>query len=1028
MRSKCTWILTLFLALTMNFSFAQEKTVTGTVTEATGPLPGLNVVVKNTNRGVQTDINGTYSIRVSPGEVLEFSYIGFKTREVTVGASNVINVVMELESDVLKEVVIQGAYQNITTNKRNVAAITTISSEMIEERANANVLQSLQGTVAGLNLSTGSGQPGADTTIILRGVGSINGNIEPLFIVDGIPVDEDGFRSINPNDIDTFSILKDASATSIYGNRGANGVILITTKRGRFNEGLRFKYTSQYGETKLQKLNFELMTSSQFLNMQKSFGQGYGATLTDAEIAALSAQTNTYWSDIFFRTGKTQSHDLSISTGSENMNSFSSISYFEQEGIFLGTNFKRFTLRNNVGGKSADGKFNYALNVNLNFSRSNGIDGAGSNAIYFAPFRAAMLGLPYLNPYEPDGSITHDGGIVPGDPSTFTPELAPYVLLNSVKMNTDIEDEFKILTSFNADYEFVKNVRAGVQLGVDYSHFQTLEILHPESILGPFQVDQDAQYGGIHEEASSRDFRFNAVTSLGYSNTFAEKHNFDITLYTEYHKAHYNGFNFAQRGLDPRLVGTGAAFIDGTTVDNLGVVGLENNQPYIPTVGSFNVEEGLFSYFGNMNYDYDGRYGLSATLRRDASFRFVEDNKWGTFWSVGARWNIDEESFMDNSAFNMLKMRASYGTAGNQRISNAQYAALSLTRSLYGSGTGYNGTVSTVATQIGNIDLQWEELAQFNVGVDWGLWNNRFTGQVDYYVKTTSELFDTRPISLVNATSAISANVGKMENRGIEVQMKYVVYDKNDWNVSVNGNFSYNKNKVLDLHESFDGLNFVGGATALGEGEAIGSFYVVEYAGVNPANGNPLFYKADGTLTETLNDADRQFTGKSVYPVWQGGFGTSIGYKGFDFNTQWTFLADVYRNNLDYAQLVETQSFNDDVNRSPDVLNVWQNPGDITDIPRLGSALGSVDYINSTDRFLEDASFLRLRNISLGYSFNQEQLKRWPVTGLRFFIQGENLVTFTKYRGWDAEAGFRTTDRGNYPTPRIYTFGASINF
>jgi hypothetical protein len=333
-----------------------------------------------------------------------------------------------------------------------------------------------------------------------------------------------------------------------------------------------------------------------------------------------------------------------------------------------------------------------------------------------------------------------------------------------------------------------------------------------------------------------------------------------------------------------------------------------------------------------------------------------------------------------------------------------------------------------VPSNIGNSDLQWEELAQANIGVDFGFWNSKLTGTVDVYKKTTSELFQSRAVSLTNATGSIEANIGSMENKGVELQLSYVLFDKNDWNISVNGNVAYNKNKIVELPGSFNGVNFNGGATALGEGEPIGSFYTVRYAGVNPANGNPLFLDIDGNLTETLSDADRVFSGKSIYPVWQGGFGSNITFKGFDFSTQWSFLADVYRNNLDYAQVDDTSTLNDDANRSPSVLRAWQNVGDITDIPRVGAPLGAIEYINSSDRYVEDASFLRLRNITIGYTFTKKQMERWPITGLRFFVQGENVVTFSSYRGWDAEAAFRTTNRGDYPTPKIYTFGAVVNF
>lgn len=1030
MRSKFTWIMTLLLALTINFSFAQEKAVSGTVSDDTGlPVPGVNIIVRGTQRSVQTDIDGKYSINTRQGEVLEFSFLGFKTQTVTVGASNSINVSLMPDVAIIDEVKID-VYRS-TTVKASPAAITTLSIEAIEDRANASVLQNLQGQVAGLNIATGSGQPGADSTIILRGVGTLNGNVEPLFIVDGIPVDEDGFRSINQNDIASLRILKDAAATSIYGNRGANGVIVITTKRGGYNQKMQFRYTSQFGYTELQDLNMELMSSKQLLTFQKQNGVGDGADLSDAQIDFIGNQTNTYWTDIFFRRGVTKSHDLSITSGSERTNNFTSLSYFEQEGTFINTNLKRFTVRNNFAGKSDNEKFNYALNLNINFSRSTGIDGAGSNAIYFAPFRAALHSLPYLSPYDADGRVTTTGGIAPGDVNAVVPRAVPYVLLNSSAMNTDVEDELKILAGLSADYNFAKNLTAAMQLGVDYSGFNTVETIHPLSILGPFQVDgtNDPEFGGTHSESASRDFRFNSLFSLNYNNTFAEKHTIDATAFIEYNKQHYNGLSFAQQGIDPRLVGIGAGFIGGTTFEDVDDnENTPDTQPYIPSIGQFSVEEGLFSYFANVDYDFDSKYGVTATVRRDASFRFIDENQWGTFWSIGARWNIDEEDFMEGSKINALKLRASHGTSGNQRINNAQYSALNLTRNLYGSGAGYNGTVSTVPTNIANPDLRWEETAHSNIGVDFGVWENRLSGSVDVYRKLTTDLFQSTPVSPVNATSAINTNIGSMENKGVELTMKYNVFDNSDWNVEVNANASYNKNSIRELPEAFNGLVNLGGSTALIEGESVGTFYVVEYAGVNPSNGNPLFRTANGGLTETISDADRKSTGKSTYPVWQGGFGTSVRYKGFEFNTQWAWFADLYRNNLDYAELEDTSVIDDDSNRVITTANAWQNVGDVTDVPRVGSPYGAVDYINSTDRYLEDASFLRLRNVSVGYSFNKQLLERTPFTGVRFFIQGENLLTFSSWRGWDAEGGFRATDRGNYPTPKIYTFGAVINF
>src|SRR5690606_36643255 len=272
-------------------------------------------------------------------------------------------------------------------------------------------------------------------------------------------------------------------------------------------------------------------------------------------------------------------------------------------------------------------------------------------------------------------------------------------------------------------------------------------------------------------------------------------------------------------------------------------------------------------------------------------------------------------------------------------------------------------------------------------------------------------------------TSTLDTNIGSLENKGVELSLKYNVFRNNDWTIVVNANTSYNKNFIRDLPESYNGIVFSNASTSLIEGASVNTFYVVKYAGVNPANGNALFYTADGGLTETIDDSDRVNTGKSTYPAWQGGFGTLVKYKGFEFSTQWSYFADLYRNNLDYAELEETNVIDDGSNRVASTATAWQNVGDITSVPRVGNPYGAVDYINSTDRYLEDASFLRLRNILFGYSFSKELLQDLPISGLRLYVQGENLLTFSSYRGWDAEAGFRTTDRGNYPTPKIYTFG-----
>lgn len=1021
------------MAFVMQFSFAQEKTITGTVTAASDglPLPGVNVIVKGTARGTQTDFDGKYSVKANQGDVLIFSYVSMTDQEVPVGASNTIDITMSEDVSELDEVIVT-AYGGTTTLKKNASSLVAVKGDDFKERANASALQNLQGNVAGLAVATGNGQPGVDPVILLRGVGSINSSTNPLFIVDGIPV-SGGISDINPQDIESYTVLKDAAAANIYGTRAANGAIIITTKKAQFNESLSFTYSTSYGYSELQDQPFELMNTGEILRWQRTNGDGLGNGLTDAEINAIAAQTNTSWTDVFFRRGVTTSHDLAISSGSEKTTNRTSLQYFEQDGIFIGSDYKRFSLRNNFTGRSANEKFDYNLNIGLTFSKTNEVaDNAGSGSTFFNPFSAALQGLPYLSIYNPDGSQTIDGGIAPGDATAILASGAtnfPYVLLNSLALNTDLEEDLRILVGFNANYNFAKNLTAGIRLGADLFTRRRLEILHPESILGPFQSAQgvNAQFGGIQEETYNRDFRFNSVTKLNYSNVFANKHSLDVSVFLEYIRGFSNSIDYDQFGIDPRLIGTGSGFISGNTTE---VIGGATTNPYIPNVNSTTFRAGTLSVFGTLDYEYDGKYGFAATVRRDNSFRFVNDNKWGTFWSVAGRWNISEEKFMEDSAFDLLKLRASYGESGNDLIDGAFYLTNPIVREVFTSGLGYNGTNATVPTGRANVAAKWETTKLTNIGIDFGVWNSRLSGSLEVYEKITDDLYQSNQISLINGQRSLLSNIGTISNKGFEVNLRYDIIRDKDWYVSVNANGSFNKNEVEELPPSTNGLVFAGGSQALGTGEASNEFYLVRYAGVNPSNGNPLFYTRDGNLTEQLTDDDRVFTDKFSIPSWNGGFGFNVSYKDFDLSTQWSFAADVYRNNLDFASLQEVSqgSVEDGRNRSVTLFNGWQNPGDITDIPRVGSQLNSVDYINQTDRYLEDASFLRLRNITFGYTLPEKALEKLPITGLRLYVQGENLLTFTKYRGWDPEAGFRGTDRGQFPTPKIYTFGATINF
>jgi len=1009
MKSKFTWIFTLLLAFFIQFSFAQEKTVTGVVTDNAGmPVPGATVMVEGSAPGVQTDFDGRYTIAASAGKKLVFTFIGMATQTITVGASNVVNVKLTDDPRILDAVVVE-AYRN-TTKARSSIASTTVTSKTIENRPNASFVQTLQGQIPGLNISSGSGQPGANnTTVILRGYGSINGNVEPLYIIDGVPQSNDNFRSINPSDIESVSVLKDAGATSIYGNRGANGVIIVKTKRGSYDSKMNIKYSGVTGYSVMQNSKYNTMTSPQLLGLQKAYGNsGDGTKMTDAEIAA----AKTYdWKDYFFRTGISQNHTLSITNGSKNLSSFTSIGYLKQEGILLGTDLKRFNFRSNLNGKSDNDRFNYATTLTANYSVSNSASSLGTGGVNQNYLVGAVQGVPYLNPGDYiSGQALADAGV--------NLKNTPLYLVDKLKNFTNQSDEVKMIGQAQASYKLTSDLVVGSTFGVDYTNIIGLSSQHPKGFTAIYFAGQNgAEYGGDQSESYSRTVAFNTNTNLTYSKTFGEKHTLEASIFTEYFKAHAKGFGYTQNGLDPIF------FSPGTS---RGFIAYQSgNSFYVPEDSSSKAEAGLFSYFGSVDYDYDGRFGLSGTVRRDASFRFADTNKWGTFWSVSGRWNIDKEKFMEGSIFDMLKIRGSIGTAGNQDITGGgTFGGTSLSRFQYGISSGYNNSPAYTITALANPNLRWETIKQSDIGIDFSTVKGRLRGTFDVYDKKTTDLYQSVPLSAINATTAINANFGSLQNRGVEALIAYDVVKTNDFTLTLNFNGSYNKNKILDLPPS-NGTVWDGSSPlANKEGKMLNEYYLVKYAGVNPANGNYLFYDKSGNLTETPTDADRRYTGKSPIPKYQGGFGLDASYKGFFVTASFTYVADIYRIDYDLYNLMDPDD-SQNFNKSNSLLNYWTPDNRVTNVPALFATNKALDL--KSDKILNDASYVRMRYTSLGYNFKPELLAKTPFTNVKAYLQAENLYTWTKWRGFDAESN-RAADQGQYPTPKMFSLGVEVQF
>lgn len=994
---KLKWLLTLLIAFVYHVSFSQQKTITGTVSEGGIPLPGVSVVIDGTSFGTQTGLDGDYSIQAKQGDVLVFSFIGTVTQKVKIGASNTINVNMETESSVLDDLVVTGYAKE---NKSKVTgAVSVVRAETIENVAFTSFEQILQGQAAGVQVMAGTGQPGTAANVRIRGANSINGSTAPLYILDGFPISASDFAGLNSNDFENVSVLKDASATSKYGSRASNGVIVITTKQGKFKEKTKFTYRSQFGITEPGNPNFEMMNTSQMLTFQRMLGTGYGAgvsnlygtsagatgiPMSDAEIAQIAAVNDIKWTDVFFRTGITQSHELGMRGGSDRTRFYTSLNYFKQDGIALNSDLQRFNLRTNLENRATDNT-TIGYNINLGYVQQNYMTTEGG--VYLNnPFAAAYLAMPYHPLYRADGNI---------DARTGNLGANSY---EDLMKNGRSKDQVKITAGIYGETKLHKNVTARVDFGIDYSSDRTVSYRDPNTFYGA-SVSNGQR--GTYGEAHYNYVNINNLTRITYDKTFNDKHDVSFGAYLEYYKFHSNRGAFNGYGINSQLPGYAAGITPGSPSN------------YIPIVSGAVVDRGLFSYFALAKYSFDDKYTIDASIRRDASSRFSDKNKWGTFWSIGANWNIINESFMESqSIFQDLKFRASIGTTGNQAgIGDFQQYAT------WGA-TSYGGASGTVQTTVPNPELKWEESKKINFGLDFAVFNRRITGTVEAYANLTNNLLISQRLPLESGREYLDVNAGKMENKGIDLSLEGFIVKKEDISFSLYANANYNKNEITSLGSVNE---YELGTSIVRVGSALGSHFAVGWAGVNPANGQPLYYDLDGNVTTQYSDSNSTANHGSYIPVYTGGFGHRFKYKNFDFSSLFTFAAEYDRfNNQTFFS--ENHNFAGNYNLSTNMLNMWQQPGDITEVQssRFNREFSSKD--------IEDASYLRLRNVEIGYNFTNKLLGNIKqIDGFRIYIQAQNLVTWTKFSGFDPEDD-NNVAQYEYPTPKIFTMGVNLNF
>ena len=977
MKTKFNGILTLLLALVVQFTFAQEKQISGTVSDETGPLPGVSIIIKGTTSGSETDFDGLYKIMAKPGDVLVFSYIGMDKKSVTVGISNTINVTLT-GGNLLEEVVVVGYG---TERKGKVTgSVSVIKAEKIASVPMGSFDQILQGQAPGLYVTAGSGQPGASAKVRIRGSHSINGGNNPLYILDGVPITSGDFAALNPSDFSSVSVLKDAASTAIYGSRGASGVILITTNKGSFNTETVFTYKTQLGFSKRGEAKSGVMNANQKMKFDNILSPG---TWSDAEIGdALNNTTD--WSDVFFRTGTVKSNEISASGGSETTRFYTGLSYYDQEGIGKRSDLKRFQLRLNLENKASD-KVSFGLNTSLGFTKSNFIDSENSISLQ-NPYAAVYLGSPIDTPYNEDGSYNTGSGKVGAN------------ALENLIENTNFQHDLKFVGNVYTQVELVKNITGRVDLGIDYLQRRSVRSSHP-----------DTYYGGTTNPGNEGFYRtdnvysanINSTSSLRYDNLFNEVHHITATIFTEYSKYHYDDNGYTGYGINPKLVGYPAGITTVTPENGL-----------TPVLRGQNNERGLFSYFTNIKYNFDEKYKLDLTFRRDASSRFSTENKWGTFWAVGAFWDVMEESFMSNSKIiNDLKFRVSYGVTGNQAgIGSFQ------DEGQYGT-TDYAGISGIRPISIGNNQLKWEESAKFNTGIDFGLFNNRLNGTFEYYYDVTSDLFISQSLSATSGFNSVDTNAGEMVNKGIDLNINGIILETDDFKMNLFVNLNYNKNEITDLGQVEE---FETGTSIIRKGLPLGSHYVVGWAGVNPTNGEPLYLDINQNVTNVFSADNSLAIFGSSEPIYSGSFGTDISYKGFNLSAMFTFAGDYFRfNNQTFFQ--ENPNFNQ-FNMSTIMSTIWQKPGDITDIQ------GAQYNREFSSKDIEDASFTRLRNVTLSYTMPKTILDNIGyIDGIRVYVQGQNLATWTNFTGFDPEddnniAGYE------YPTPKTFTLGVDFKF
>ncbi|MCE7057092.1 TonB-dependent receptor [Algoriphagus sp. AGSA1] len=1039
-------LLSLLFGLLVTVSaFAQSKTVTGKLVSAEDPegLIGVSVLVKGTTIGAVSDLDGTYSIEVPQGSTtLVFSYIGYLVHEEVIGNRSVVNVTMETDVQNLDEVIIV-AYG--TADKGNfTGSAVSLKGDQIANRPINNVVNAIEGQSPGVITTSASGQPGSTPAVRIRGIGSVNASSSPLYVVDGVPYDAN-ISNLNPEDIEDMTILKDASSTALYGSRAANGVIMITTKKGKLNKP-NFTFRVQQGTASRALPEYDRVNADQYYplvweslrNSQLTGGEdaataatyasenlidvlGYniynvpndqivGADGTLNPSAVNNFQSLDWFDDVVSRGGRSE-YNLTYSGGSGKTDYFASAGYLNEKGFIINSDFERFTGRLNINTQATDW-FKTGINLSATMSEGNNARTSGStsyvNPMFFArnmgPIYPVYAQTPMTGGYVLDefgNRIFDTGDLTNLDlPRRGPGGSAGRHAYQEALLNVDQIDRDVISARAYAEVTFLKHFALRTNIATDVTSL--LDIGYDNPIVG------DGAPAGRTNRANARTNSYTFNQLLTYTNTFNEKHFVEVLVGHENYDYKYNYQYLAKQ--DQILEGN-------IEPGNFVTISSANGR-----VDRHRIE----SVFSRLNYVFDDKYSISGSFRTDGSSKFFRDVRWGNFYSVGAAWNIDKENFFNVEFFDMLKLRGSYGEVGNDAI-GGYYPW----QALYDLGFNNASEPGILQASLASEDLEWESNNTYDIGLDFAF-GRRFSGTLEYYSRESQNLLFNVPLSLTTGLSSKPQNIGTLTNTGIEFSIQGDLIRTNDFTWTANLNISTFKNEFKKL--PFD--EQIVGTKKFMVGRSINDFWLRDWYGVDPETGEGLFraeeYEEDDvttkiigqdTVTTRQNNARFHYAGSSI-PDFFGGLTNTFRYKGFTLNVLVSYAVggDVYDGI--YGSLMSADPDGNALHM--DALNRWQNPGDITDVPRM-DVTTSAQSNASSDRWLTDGSYLNLRSINLSYSLPKTLLQRISVAGASIYVAGENLGWMSARKGMYVSGDFGGTTSNTYTPARTFTVGLNVN-